>query len=224
MKTGIYIDGFNLYYGLLKHGPYKWLNIRALFSEIVKERVPESDIIECGFYTAMVKAKISSKGEASVRAQQVYHCALRSIYTPLISVVCSDHSLEQKPLMRVRPGKPPNKMDRVTVWKLEEKQTDVRLALDAYRGARELNLEHVVIVSNDSDLIPAFEALKNYAPDVHRGIIAPRKNDSGRALCDDLRLLANWNRSHINDDELARHQFPDKVPTKKRPAFKPDHW
>jgi len=27
MKTIIYIDGFNLYYGCLKDSPYKWLNV-----------------------------------------------------------------------------------------------------------------------------------------------------------------------------------------------------
>jgi len=26
MKTVLYIDGFNLYYGCLRHSPYKWLN------------------------------------------------------------------------------------------------------------------------------------------------------------------------------------------------------
>jgi len=26
MDTNVYIDGYNLYYGRLKHTPYKWLN------------------------------------------------------------------------------------------------------------------------------------------------------------------------------------------------------
>ncbi len=30
MRTNIYIDGFNLYYGALKDTPYKWLDLKAL--------------------------------------------------------------------------------------------------------------------------------------------------------------------------------------------------
>jgi hypothetical protein len=29
MKTNVYIDGFNLYYGCLKGTPHKWLNLAA---------------------------------------------------------------------------------------------------------------------------------------------------------------------------------------------------
>ena len=30
VRTNIYIDGFNLYYGCLKNTPHKWLDLRAL--------------------------------------------------------------------------------------------------------------------------------------------------------------------------------------------------
>ena len=30
MRTSIYIDGFNLYYGAVKDTPYKWLNLDTL--------------------------------------------------------------------------------------------------------------------------------------------------------------------------------------------------
>lgn len=30
LKTSVYIDGFNLYYGALKQTPYKWLDIGKL--------------------------------------------------------------------------------------------------------------------------------------------------------------------------------------------------
>ena len=34
MKTTLYIDGFNLYYGVLKGSPYKWLDVVKLFTHI----------------------------------------------------------------------------------------------------------------------------------------------------------------------------------------------
>lgn len=32
MKTFVYVDAFNLYYGAVKDTPYKWLDLRALWS------------------------------------------------------------------------------------------------------------------------------------------------------------------------------------------------
>ena len=35
MRTNVYVDGFNLYYGCLKGTPYKWLNLEVLFDELL---------------------------------------------------------------------------------------------------------------------------------------------------------------------------------------------
>lgn len=36
MKTYIYIDGFNLYYGALKGTPHKWLDLMVLFQKLLQ--------------------------------------------------------------------------------------------------------------------------------------------------------------------------------------------
>ena len=36
MRTCIYVDGYNLYYGRLYGTEYKWLDVVALFSEMVR--------------------------------------------------------------------------------------------------------------------------------------------------------------------------------------------
>ena len=36
MRTYVYVDGFNLYYGALKNSPWKWLDLFALFQEILQ--------------------------------------------------------------------------------------------------------------------------------------------------------------------------------------------
>jgi len=41
MRTYVYIDGFNLYYGALKGTPYKWLDVKALFKAILR---PENEL------------------------------------------------------------------------------------------------------------------------------------------------------------------------------------
>lgn len=34
MRTNVYIDGFNLYYGAVKGTPYKWLDVAALSAKL----------------------------------------------------------------------------------------------------------------------------------------------------------------------------------------------
>jgi len=48
MRTNVYVDGFNLYYGLLKGGPHKWLNLEALFDAVL----PKNTIQTVRYFTA----------------------------------------------------------------------------------------------------------------------------------------------------------------------------
>jgi uncharacterized LabA/DUF88 family protein len=224
MRTAIYIDGYNMYYGVLKNSPYKWLDIHALFSFLAKENDPRAEIVHCGFYTSLTKARVATRGEKSVQAQQVYHRALQSIYTPPVKIVCHKHSLVEKPLMRAEQGKPPDKRNRAWVWQTSEKKTDVALAMDAYRMAAKGEADQIIFVTNDTDHEPTLEAIRDDFPAIRRGVICPRKQDRGRPASQDLRSAAHWMRAHIADSELAAHQFRDRVPTHKKPADKPDYW
>ena len=33
MRTIVFVDGYNLYYGMLRRSPYKWLDLFALFHD-----------------------------------------------------------------------------------------------------------------------------------------------------------------------------------------------
>ncbi len=46
----------------------------------------------------------------------------------------------------------PDKADTVVAWKLEEKQTDVNLALDIYRDIVKRRCEQIVVCSNNKTL------------------------------------------------------------------------
>ena len=50
MKTNVYIDGFNLFYGRLRGTPYKWLDLQN-FCEIA---LPRLDINRILYFTALV--------------------------------------------------------------------------------------------------------------------------------------------------------------------------
>ena len=123
--------------------------------------------------------------------------------------------------------KPLDKSNRVEVWHLEEKQTDVNIALQLYRDAVMKNCEQVVLVSSDSDLKPPLELIKHDYSKMNIGLILPRPKLIGsnqRPKNTKLSASSNWTRGYILESELERCQLPNKVPTNKKPITKPDYW
>ncbi len=73
MKTNVYVDGFNLYYGCLKNTPYRWLDI----AELCRLMLPKDHINQIKYFTALVSARPTDPDQP-VR-QQTYLRALRTI-------------------------------------------------------------------------------------------------------------------------------------------------
>ena len=51
MRTFVYVDGFNLYYGALRGTPWKWLDPVALFEKVLQS---QHDIVAVKYFTARV--------------------------------------------------------------------------------------------------------------------------------------------------------------------------
>lgn len=225
MDTIIYIDGYNLYYGRLRHTSYKWLDPFELFQTILKAQNPSSNIIKVKYFTAPVKANFASHGQASAAAQNSYHRALKQLYSERIEIIQGYHTVEKGNPPRYK--KPIDKNDRVEIWKFEEKQTDVNLALHMYRDAITENISQQVLVSNDSDLELPLKLIKKDKPNITVGLIIPRKKPTSshtRPPNESLSQYSDWTRRHILDEECQHAQLEDKIPTNKKPALKPEHW
>lgn len=226
LKSIIYIDGYNLFYGCLKHSGDKWLDLHELFFErILRSQNPASELVGIKFFTADIKAKVASNGDAAMAAQNAYHRALCTLYGDKLTIIKGYYSLEKARLLAYR--KPPDKEHRVDVWRLEEKQSDVRMALEGYRDAARGTAEQLIFVSNDTDLAPALEAIREDFGNRHEiGVILPiRKSEKHhRPGNEQLSRHANWTRSHILPEELSCSQLPEKVPTNKKPILKPEYW
>jgi len=87
MKTNIYIDGFNLYYGCLKNTPHKWLDVGKLCALML----PKHDIQEIKYFTAIVTPR-DDNPEQQIR-QNIYLRALRT--TPNFTII-KGHFLSNK--------------------------------------------------------------------------------------------------------------------------------
>ena len=224
MKTTIYIDGFNLYYGAVNFTPYKWLDVVKLFTRICKERNPHSEVVAVKFFTAPIKAKIASHGLDSVTSQASYHKALKTLYPDIFHLIEGSFLVERGKAPKYQ--KPIDKKDRVDIWKLEEKKTDVNIALNMYIDAQK-GMEQIVLVSNDTDLVPSFEAIKREYPLVHTSTVIPRlqrKKEKARPLNRTISEISTWTRAYITEEELKSSQLPQVIPMRKKAIFKPRYW
>jgi hypothetical protein len=73
MRTRVYVDGFNLYYGAVKGTPFKWLNPVELARQVLP---PGHTIDKLKYFTARVSGASDSGAPAR---QQVYLNALRTL-------------------------------------------------------------------------------------------------------------------------------------------------
>lgn len=225
MRTIVYVDGFNFYFGVLRNTAYKWLDIVSLVKHVCHVQNPQIEVVAVKFFTAPVITRVATKGDKALHSQNTYHKALVNRHPEFIEIISGYYLLEKGNPPRYK--NPVDKLDRVEIWKLEEKQTDVNIALHLYRDAVLKKCEQAVLVSSDSDLESALAYIKLDFPSHHIGLILPRreqKEKKRRPLNAGLSELADWTRSYILDEELEKFQLPDKVPTKKKPAIKPDYW
>jgi len=97
-----------------------------------------------------------------------------------------------------------------------------------YRDATKNLCDQQILVSNDSDLEFALKLIKQDFPQVALGLVIPRrkpeKGATPRPPNKGLSRHVNWTRNHILDEECAKFQLPDKIPTNKKPIIKPDYW
>ena len=230
LRTRIYVDGYNLYYGCLKRSPYKWLDLRQLFDLILPSVLYENQGVPAKFaleplavkyFTAAI-LKNFAKAEDSVASQNRYHDALRGHIGDGIQIIEGYYDCKPARAHAYEKGKPARGCAVREIWKLEEKQSDVALALHAYSDALRGDVDHVVLVTNDTDIVPALEMIRGHTQAII-GLVIPAK-EGERTVNADLDKLSHWTRSHILEPELAKAQMPTMVMHKSRPVQKPISW
>ena len=227
MKTIVYVDGFNLYYGRLKLTPFKWLDIFKLFSEqIIAVQCPEAQVTKLKYFTADIKSNFASHGQLAKKSQNDYIRALQLSYPQQLEIIKGYYSPDRASLPVYK--KPPNKQNTTEVWKLEEKQTDVNIALHLFRDAMKAQAEQVVLVSNDTDLETALAMIREEQGlkiKIDVVIPAPKSIDKKRRPSNQrLSKYADWTRHYILDHELEYSQLPKQIATNKKPIIKPKYW
>ncbi len=205
MRTFVYVDGFNLYYGALKGTPLKWLDLPALFSRVLQSH---HDILKVKYFTARVSG--TPADQSKPQRQDVYLRALRH-FQPEVDVYYG-HFLSHP--VRAPLAQPVGNVRTATVIRTEEKGSDVNLAVHLLNDGWLDAYDCGVVVSNDSDIAEAMRLVR-----LHHGkrigLVTP---GTGRTS-QQLRRHADFN-CRVRTGALRDSQLPKLIPgtTIRKPA------
>jgi len=208
VRTRVYIDGFNLYYGCLKHTPHKWLDVHALCTMLL----PRNQIELVRYFTATVSARPNDPDQAT--RQQTY---LRALATSPAVTIHLGHFLTHPTTMPEAAAWQAGRYRPVQVIKTEEKGSDVNLATFLLIDAFDDLYDCAVIVSNDSDLKEPIAQIRNRFGKVI-GLLNPQKTTSAA-----LRPLAHFIKP-IRGGAVAASQLPAQLTDASGVIRKPARW
>jgi uncharacterized LabA/DUF88 family protein len=209
MRTSIYVDGFNLYFGALKGTPYKWLNIKAMCQGLLN---PDNDIRCIKYFSAHVSGSATDPDKAI--HQQLYIRALRRM-NPEVEVILGQFRSHE---VRKRLVNPPLIGSKYAlVHDRTEKGSDVNLAVHLVNDAWLNKYDCAVVVSGDSDLAESIRLVRTQHKKKVVGVISPRKGSMSKEL-----LYASSFVRAISTTVLAGSQFPTHIPGTT--IFKPPDW
>lgn len=218
MRTVVYIDGYNLYYGLLRKTSLKWLDLFALFRDYVLD--PDAELVQVRYYTAPVLGRMCDSPESPQR-QRRYLQALRKMYPEQIAII-EGKIIASTPFQRlVKPIPEAPTLERVQVYDFNEKKTDVNLAADLIAGAWVGAYEQAVVCSNDTDLEAAVATVRRHHPDIRLGLVAPIPGNDHRRISTDLSQHAHWSKP-LSPVHLEKAQLPERIP--RSALRKPEAW
>ena len=207
MRTYVYVDGFNLYYGALKGTAWKWLDLPALFAEVLQ---PHHDILAVKYFTARVSG--TPADQSKPQRQDVYLRALQH-YRREVAVYFG-HFLRHT--VRAPLAHPMGGTRTAEIVKTEEKGSDVNLAVHLLNDSWLDAYDCAAVVSNDSDLAEAMRLVRHHHGK-RIGLITPGTGRPSRQLL----TQADFSR-RIRPHALRRSQLPDPIPGTT--IHKPRQW
>lgn len=196
----VYIDGFNLYFGMREAGYHscRWLNLHALVQNLLQ---PTQELVDIKYFTSRV-----SNNPDKEKRQTTYIEALEANGVKIIYGNYQDNKEECK-----RCGH---------MWlSAKEKMTDVNIATNIIMDAFKDNYDAAMLISGDSDLVPPIKAVHDNFKQ-KRVFIAfpPKRHNSSMALVAKGSFI-------IGRKKLHESQFEDNVISKSGFILKrPDAW
>jgi uncharacterized LabA/DUF88 family protein len=188
-----FIDGFNLYHAMdyLEAGPdhhryrkYKWLNLRKLSSMFVFGKDTLTEVL-C-FTT------LATWDAGKTARHRIY---IRALENEGVQIVYGEFKRKQKHCH----------LCNGHFWSFEEKQTDVNIALYLLQFAIQERYDKAIIISGDTDLLPAVKTVRATFLGKQIGLVIP----IGRAS-ESFKNQVDFHYK-MREHHLVKSQLPDPI-------------
>ena len=203
-SVAVYIDGFNLYYGLKGNNwrSFYWLDVQKLATNLLK---PDQYLIIVRYFTTRIS---DEDGNSPDRNRQ-------SIYLDALGTLPRTHLYFGRYLKKNRKCFTCN-----TSWQTyEEKMTDVNIAVQLLVDAQDDAFDTAIVISGDSDLTPLIETVLQRFPNKRVVVAFPPNRRST-----ELEIVATAS-FMIGRKKIKDSQLPDKVRTESGfDLIKPSEW
>ena len=186
----VYVDGFNLYYGLKSKGwrRYYWIDIRRLAENLL---LPGQVLAAVRYFTARISPRPGSTSQSKRQAT-----FLEALETRADLHIHYGHYLAKERHC------PECKAEWTTH---EEKMTDVNIAVELLGDAQDDAFDTAIIISGDSDLTPPVRATLDRYPEKRVIIAFPPARHSSQ-LADAATAAFTIGRKKLKDSQL-----PDEI-------------
>jgi hypothetical protein len=219
LRTNVYVDGFNLFHGCLEDGPHRWLDL----AEFCRASLPGDQIHRIRYFTTLINQRPGHPN--ATQNQQIYLRAVRTLPNLTIDF---GHFLTRK--VRMTLVQPIGGRRTVEVWKTEEKGSDVNLATRMLCDAFDHDFDTAVVISNDSDLIPPIEVIRQRF-NLPVGVLNPQigrpdpvtGNHPRPKHSFALERVVTFYRP-VRPTALAASMFPDRLRDQNGEIHKPPGW
>ena len=189
-RVSVYVDGFNLYYGLKSKGwrRYYWIDMRRLAENLL---LPGQVLAAVRYFTARISPRPGSTSQSKRHAT-----FLEALETRADLYIHYGHYLAKE---RRCP-------ECGAEWTThEEKMTDVNIAVELLGDAQDDAFDTAIIISGDSDLTPPVRATLDRYPEKRVIVASPPARHSAQ-LTDAATAAFTIGRKKLKDSQL-----PDEV-------------
>jgi uncharacterized LabA/DUF88 family protein len=182
----VYIDGFNLYFGMKQAGydKLKWLDLYLLANNLLKDN---QRLFEVKYFTS----RVSNNPEKQKR-QSTF---IEALETKDVKIIYGNYQKGRIECKRCG-----------NIWEnYNEKMTDVNIASHMLIDAFQDRFDMAILISGDSDLVPPIKAIHSLF-DQKRVIVAfpPHRHNASVALIASSSFI-------IGRKKISDSQLPDEV-------------
>lgn len=213
-RVAVYIDGFNLYHAIkdLQKPHLKWLNVRRLADLLIKQKSQKIEFVRY----------FSAYGNHFSNTNQVHRLTRHRDYVKALEAKGVDPHMGNFAKRDMHYSSAGGSYYRAKWRRYEEKQTDVGIAVHLINDAHKDRFDRALIVSLDTDMLPAFKIMQSEFPDKPVICVAPPSRAHHRDIQNIGIGLANIKASQLEKALFGARVMSDGAIVARRPkAYDP---